>query len=82
MKLKQRDVAIALLILLLLLVIFRRSKLIEHVESKIYYGKPGEKPPWKGKIGDVVEWGGKQWAWTESPVFGADWFEIIYYEAH
>jgi len=74
---KQRDIVIALLILLLLLVIFRRSKLTEYVESKIlYYGKTGEKPPWQGKIGDVVEWGGKTWAWTESPLYGNDWFEI------
>jgi len=64
---RQRDIVILLLVLLALLVIFRRPKLIEQVESVFYPGQPGEKPPWKGKVGDVVEWGGRTWGWTEWP---------------
>jgi hypothetical protein len=75
---RQRDIVVALLILLVLLVLLRRSKLVEIVESRFYPGAPGEKPSWQGKIGDVVEWGGKTWAWTEWPWAPGqgDWVEV------
>jgi hypothetical protein len=41
-----------------------------NVDSTILY-----KPPWQGKVGDVVYWGGAYWGWTEFPDI-KDWIII------
>ena len=74
----QRDITIALLLVIVLAILLRGRKLLENVSSRWHPGAPGEKPDWQGKIGDVVDWGGKTWAWTEWPWAPGqgDWVEI------
>jgi hypothetical protein len=72
-----KRITVILLIALLVLVLF---KIRTRVTSIWYPGQYGEKPPWRGKPGDVVEWGGKKWAWMESPIYYG-WFEIQELEA-
>jgi hypothetical protein len=72
-KMESKRITLILLIALLVLILFKvRTK----VTSTWYPGNYGDKPPWRGKPGDVVYWGGKTWAWMESPIYGNDWFEI------
>jgi len=76
-KMESKRIAVILLIALLVLILFR---IRTRVTSIWYPGKYGDKPPWQGKLGDVVYWGGKTWGWVESPIYYG-WFEIRQREA-
>jgi hypothetical protein len=56
---------VLLIILLAILAGLRGARAQEQVTSRVTYGRPGEAPPWRGTVGQVVEWGGTQWAWTD-----------------
>jgi hypothetical protein len=75
---KDRDVVIILFVLLVLLAALRAAWMSpqERVRSRFTPGAPGSKPPYKGEIGDVVEWGGRTWGWTEWKPGEGDWVLI------
>lgn len=65
-----------LLLAILLFLIALLPRLREEVTSTIRFEGP---PTWEGKIGDVVELGGSQWAWTETPT-SRGWVRVQYLE--
>jgi len=76
-KMESKRITVILLIALLVLILFR---IRTRVTIIWYPGNYGDKPPWQGKLGDVVYWGGKKWGWVESPIYYG-WFEIRQREA-
>jgi hypothetical protein len=72
-------------LILAIVLLFLGLRFRERVTSTIRYQPPAEPPsmppaktgppPWPGQIGDVVEYGGRWWGWTElGPTRG--WVEI------
>jgi hypothetical protein len=68
-------------LILAIVLLFLGLRFRERVTSTIRYQPPEEPPartgppPWPGQVGDVVEYGGRWWGWTE---LGATrgWVEI------